>query len=606
MGRLEYRAPGLVGEVLKRLEGEPRGELDIVDAGCGTGLLAQYLRPYARHLVGVDLSTGMLQKARARGYDRLVAAELTSFLASAPEAFDMVGSSDTLVYFGDLSEVLAAARRALRPRGRLIFTLEHTINEQDAPAGYRIQPHGRYTHTQPYARKALAEAGFEAVEIVEVHLRREGRSYVDGLLVSARAGSAPSPVPPQRRGTPENVDPNDAEALRDLALMRHRQGESLSALHLLRRSIELEPAYADAYVSLGHIHRQLGSVAHAAQAYRKAIELRPDHAEAVQNLTPVQEELERLERSAATHRRALEQDPANIDHLLALASACRRLDRAEEERAALEKALAIRPEPDDFIRLATLLRGMGRTDEAAAVYEAWLRADPDSAVAKHMLAACTGSEAVSRAPEEFVTQEFDHFAESFDEVLRKLEYRAPALLASALRRVDGEPRGELDVLDAGCGTGLLAQHLRPYARRLVGVDLSPKMLEKAAARALYDELIPGELTSYLGLSPQTFDIVAASDTLCYFGELHAVLAAAGASLRPGGILLFTLEHAKEDAVSAGYRLHPDGRYMHTEQYVRGVLGGAGFEVMEIEKAVLRREGEAYVEGLVVTARQPRQ
>ena len=51
----------------------------------------------------------------------------------------------------------------------------------------------------------------------------------------------------------------------------------------------------------------------------------------------------------------------------------------------------------------------------------------------------------------------------------------------ALERIEGAPRGELEIVDAGCGTGLLAPHLRPYARRLVGVDLSPKMLEKARA-----------------------------------------------------------------------------------------------------------------------------
>jgi len=132
----------------------------------------------------------MLEKARARGYDRLVVAELGSFLSSAPEAFDLVASSDTLVYFGDLREVLAAARCALRPGGRLVFTLEHATKEQDAPEGYRLQPHGRYVHTQSYARASLAAAGFEVAEITEVQLRREGDRYVEGLVVAARVARA--------------------------------------------------------------------------------------------------------------------------------------------------------------------------------------------------------------------------------------------------------------------------------------------------------------------------------------------------------------------------------------------------------------------------------
>jgi predicted TPR repeat methyltransferase len=78
---------------------------------------------------------------------------------------------------------------ALRRGGRLVFTLEHAAREDEVPAGYRIHPHGRYSHTEAYVRRTLAEAGFELVEIEKAHLRREGGRYVDGLLVAARATS---------------------------------------------------------------------------------------------------------------------------------------------------------------------------------------------------------------------------------------------------------------------------------------------------------------------------------------------------------------------------------------------------------------------------------
>jgi len=114
-------------------------------------------------------------------------AELGSFLRASPGGFDVVASSDTLVYFGELGEVLAAARRSLRPGGMLVFTLEHEANEAEAPSGYRIHPHGRYSHTEQYVRGALAEAGFDLVELGKANLRREGAAYVDGLVVAARA-----------------------------------------------------------------------------------------------------------------------------------------------------------------------------------------------------------------------------------------------------------------------------------------------------------------------------------------------------------------------------------------------------------------------------------
>ena len=190
VNRLEYRAPELVGQALRRVAGEPRGDLDVVDAGCGTGLLAEHLKPFARSLIGVDLSPKMVMKAAPRPYDRLYVCELAAFLASKPRAFDVVASSDTLGYFGDLREVLAAARRALRQDGRLVFTLEHELDPAGAPDGYRIHPHGRYSHAEAYVRTTLAEADFEVIEIEKASLRREGTAYVDGLVVAARAGRA--------------------------------------------------------------------------------------------------------------------------------------------------------------------------------------------------------------------------------------------------------------------------------------------------------------------------------------------------------------------------------------------------------------------------------
>ena len=615
--RLEYRAPALVGAALQRIEEAPRAALEIMDAGCGTGLLAPHLRPYARRLVGVDLSPKMLEKARSRAaYDRLAAAELTWYLGASPQAFDIIASSDTLVYFGDLREVLGAAAAALRSGGRLVFTLEHAANEDQAAPGYRLNPHGRYSHTEAYARRSLEQAGFEVIGIAKEALRRERGVHVPGLVVAARLANPPQrasagaaigdelafAVAMHRQGelaqaeraylTVLDTDEASVEALVGLGALREAQGRSLAALNLLRRAVDLGPGHVEAWLHLGGLYRKLGSAASALHAYQRVLELQPEHPAAARELAPLLEEMRRLEQSAA-------------EHLQALAAEYQQMGRIDDALEALKKALVLRPQAQAFRRLGAMLSGLGRVDEAAATYEAWLRAEPGNPIAGHLLAACTGRGVPERGADAYVAAEFDRFADTFDSVLGKLEYRAPALVAAALRRACGEPRGDLDVVDAGCGTGLLAPYLRPYARRLAGVDLSPRMLEKAAARAVYDELRAAELTSYLASSPHAFDLVAASDTLNYFGDLAGVLAAAAGSLRPGGKLVFTLEHApEEDPVPAGYRIHPDGRYMHSEAYLRKTLAAAGFEAPAIESGVLRREGDAYVRGLVVSARTP--
>ena len=189
LARLEYQAPRLVDEEITRLLGTPRPTLTVLDAGCGTGLCGPLLRPRATLLTGVDLSPAMIEVARRRAvYDALTVEELTAHLRRHRGTIDLIASADTLVYFGDLGEVAAAAASALRADGVLVFTVER-VDGGDAPDGYRLNPHGRYSHARDYLVRVLGAAGFTAVDPREVHLRKEAQRWVDGWLVSARSSS---------------------------------------------------------------------------------------------------------------------------------------------------------------------------------------------------------------------------------------------------------------------------------------------------------------------------------------------------------------------------------------------------------------------------------
>jgi predicted TPR repeat methyltransferase len=160
----------------------PAKQLDVLDAGCGTGLCGPLIAPYARRLTGVDLSEGMVAHAKEKGvYDALVVSELTSYLDAHPEAFDLIVSADTLVYFGDLSRVAVAAARALRSNGLLIFTLERAVRDG---MDYRLEMHGRYCHAQAYVEEVLCCAGL-VPEIRHAELRMEAGAPVAGLVVRA-------------------------------------------------------------------------------------------------------------------------------------------------------------------------------------------------------------------------------------------------------------------------------------------------------------------------------------------------------------------------------------------------------------------------------------
>jgi predicted TPR repeat methyltransferase len=184
LAKLDYRAPELCAAALADLIGATTKVDTICDAGCGTGLCGPLLRDAATRLVGVDLSGGMLAKARERGgYDELVEAELTAFLEARAGAFDVVLSADTLCYFGVLEGFAAAAFRSLRPGGALVFTVEALTDESAAP--WRVQPNGRYVHRASYVEETLAAAGFAVRPSRADVLRKEMDLPVHGWIVTA-------------------------------------------------------------------------------------------------------------------------------------------------------------------------------------------------------------------------------------------------------------------------------------------------------------------------------------------------------------------------------------------------------------------------------------
>jgi predicted TPR repeat methyltransferase len=203
-----------------------------------------------------------------------------------------------------------------------------------------------------------------------------------------------------------------------------------------------------------------------------------------------------------------------------------------------------------------------------------------------------------------VRHEFDRFAADFDEQLGKLAYRAPQLLYDIVADSELAARRDLDVLDAGCGTGLCGPLLRPLARRLIGADLSPGMLEQAARRGAYDSLVEAELTAHLLSAAGCYDLIVAADTLVYFGDLRDVLAAASKALTAGGAIAASLEVLNDSAdgeAESGFRLNANGRYSHSERYIRRALAEAGFQLLSLRQDVLRNEFAAPVQGFLVLA-----
>jgi len=421
------------------------------------------------------------------------------------------------------------------------------------------------------------------------------------------------------------------------AMQMHQAGRLDDARSEYQAVIASHPEHPDAWHLLGLLHAQQGRFEDAARHVQRALELCPDEAIFHNNLGNVEIERQCLDEAEAHYRRAIELDPGRLDAVnnlgvllgrrgdpdaaervlraliqaapdfsdarVNLANVFLRTGRAGEAVQVCTEAMLTQAPSRALRRLLGAAYALnGRVAEAEQVYAAWLQAEPDDPLALHHWRACSGRDVPPRAADAYVQQVFDGFAKSFDAKLASLGYQAPELVAQALARAAGAPAKTMDILDAGCGTGLCAPLLAPWARRLVGVDLSEGMLQRAALRGGYNALEHSELLAFLQAHAQAWHAVVSADTLCYFGDLGPFAHAACASLVPGGWLVFTVEASPEEDKQP-CRLHPHGRYSHRLDAVLAWLLEAGLQPVETRQAVLRHEGGEAVQGHVVVARR---
>ena len=397
------------------------------------------------------------------------------------------------------------------------------------------------------------------------------------------------------------------DALHFLGVLCHQRGRSEEAIRLIRMALRVTPQHADAHNNLGNVHKETGNLAEAEACYRSALACNAHHQDALGNLVVVLEAQQRPEDALQVCSALIAQAPqlGRAHYLMGVHLRRYGCEIEDMERAIACFRSAIRCDSMNVSALDALgvmLYTLDRYDEAIGVYRDWLGREPNNPVPRHMLAACGGAAAPLRADDAYVRHVFDGFADSFDEqLLKNLDYHAPQILVDALLGVLAVPTGMLDVLDAGCGTGLCGPLIRSHAQRLDGVDLSGGMIEKARLRGNYDALMVAELTAYLQDNPATWDVVLSADTLVYFGDLLAVLSGAYSALRPGGWVAFTLEAMDGEAVGA--ELSSSGRYRHARHYVEQVLGSVGFGEVTIAEAAMRKEMGRPVAGWVVLARR---
>jgi predicted TPR repeat methyltransferase len=255
-----------------------------------------------------------------------------------------------------------------------------------------------------------------------------------------------------------------------------------------------------------------------------------------------------------------------------------------------------------WFTLGQIREQLGQRDDAIAAFRTSQQADPDDRHGAGLRLMLLGAEPLSDMPQAYVRALFDQYAPRFESALvDDLGYRGPALLFKAVltaRHALRKPAFFRRAIDLGCGTGLAAAAFEREVDHFIGIDLSPRMVERARATGLYAELEVADMVAGLrGKAPASAELILAADAMVYLSELSPLLGEANRVLTNAGLLAFTLETHGGCGVILGEGL----RYAHGAAYVRASIGKAGLQLLRIDQLSARNEDSAPVPGLVVVA-----
>ncbi|MFK8043481.1 tetratricopeptide repeat protein, partial [Congregibacter sp.] len=351
----------------------------------------------------------------------------------------------------------------------------------------------------------------------------------------------------------------DAEVYANLARALRGAGQQENALEALRRALKLNPLYTDAFNDIGNLLNDLGKHEDAVKAYESALNLEPRHQKALLNL-------------AQTHS-AMNQPLSALE--------------------LYEESLQGAPEDERAIRgVANTLLALGRDDEAVQHLEHLLKLLPGDKSTQHLIAAATGKQ-LTRGDAAYARAVFEGYAANFEKHLTEsLEYSVPDKIPTLLEALDSEDAWYKNALDLGCGTGLVGLQIRSYCEQLTGVDVAPAMLEKAAEKAVYDELLLGDVSTILRDSDESYDLILCADVLIYIGALEEVFAEVAKHSNPGvRFVLSTEKHEGSDL-----KLERSGRFAHSSDYVVRCANNVGMKLVHQEAIPLRKERGEWLPG----------
>ncbi len=403
-----------------------------------------------------------------------------------------------------------------------------------------------------------------------------------------------------------------------------------------KKAIKINPHYAAAYNNLGTIFYRQEKYIAAEKSYQKAIELRDNYIDANNNLVLARFQLGKFyfknndfikaigyfEWVLTQHKKLPEinQHLANSylglgDHEKALNYYFRQITESPLAEAyynigvllARQEKLndavhyfkkADEQDPgniDTQLNLGAICLKLNKMDQAVLYYQQANQLEPNNAEIAHILSALTQNSISLKAPTEYLTHLFDHYASHYDQHLTKmLHYDVPAILLKKIELEYAPAPASLRILDLGCGTGLAGEQFKQYASKLIGIDIADKMITIARSKNIYDQLITGDIESTI-VDFVNINLIIAADVFTYIGDLDLIFSRVFNALIKNGLFVFSVERCFDQ----DFILQPSIRYMHSKNYLQELALRHGFTIKILDNAILRQQQNKPVEGYVV-------
>ena len=367
----------------------------------------------------------------------------------------------------------------------------------------------------------------------------------------------------------------------------------LEASEACDKALSLKPDYAEAWSNKGITLNELKRYDEAIFHYDKALSLKPDYAEAWSNKGITLNELKRYDEAIFHYDKALSLKPDYAEAWSLKGVALHALKCYKEAIAHYDKALSLKPcEASFFYQKSFTNIALNQYAIAVENLEDAIKYkfSPEG-YAEYMLSALRPENGLKPMPKNYVAELFDNYANSFDKhLIDTLKYETPKNL---LELLNPSINDKFAILDLGCGTGLMGKLLKPYASKIVGVDLSKEMLSKAELTDTYDKLIEVDILEFLNKCNDKFDLVVSADVFIYIGELSGIFMGLADVLKAGGLFCCSVE--KNDSIK--FSLSPKTlRYSHSKEYIQKLASLHNFKIQNILERPIRQENHVDVDG----------